>query len=225
MKRMRLGAMRSTIALPLLLIATPALAQRTDDQLWLQANGTMKTGEHSEATVESIVRFGDRAKGLSHTEIGGLYTWKIGKIELAIGYRHVEDFNDGRELPNEERLRQHIIVPLGAGFTTRLRLEQRFYSAGPDIGHRFRGQLRYVLPFTRGGLGLFAAHETFLNLNDTGWGQRSGIERMRNSIGLGAPIGKQLRIETGYMNQYRFGRNGARDQMDHIASLTLMLRP
>ena len=48
---------------------------------------------------------------------------------------------------------------------------------------------------------------------------------MRNSIGLGIPISQQLRAEGGYMNQYRFGRGGARDQMDHIASLTLMLRP
>lgn len=217
--------MRWRLLLPLLLIAPPALAQRTDDQLWLQANGTVKTGDHSEATIESIVRFGDRAKGLSHTEIGGLHTWKIGRIELAIGYRHVEDFNDGRELPNEERLRQHIIVPIGTRLAARLRLEQRFYSNGPEIGHRMRGQLRYTRPLTQSGLGLFAAHETFLNLNDTGWGQRSGVERMRNSIGLGVPVGKQLRLEAGYMNQYRFGRAGARDQMDHIASFTMLLRP
>lgn len=217
--------MRALIAFPLLVAAVPALAQRTDDQLWLQASGTVKTSPHSEATVESIVRFGDRARGLSHTEIGGLYAWKIGKVELAIGYRHVEDFNDGRELPNEERLRQHVIVPLGAGFAARIRTEQRFNSSGPDIGYRVRGQLRFTHPLTHGGLGLFAAHETFLNFNDTGWGQRTGVERMRNSIGLGVPIGRQLRLETGYMNQYRFGRNGARDQMDHAITFGLTLRP
>lgn len=217
--------MRWHLLLPLFLIATPALAQRTDDQLWLQASGIVRVGAHEEATVESIVRFGDRAKGLSHTEIGGLYTWKIGKIEIAAGYRHVEDFNDGRELPNEERTRQHIIVPLGAGFATRIRLEQRFNSSGPGIGHRVRGQLRFTRTLTHGGLGLFASHETFLNFNTTGWGQLSGIERVRNSIGLGVPIGKQLRLETGYLNQYRFGRNGARDQMDHAITFGMTLRP
>jgi len=222
---MRLGAMRALPALPLFLLATPALAQRTDDQLWLQATGTVPVSDHSEATIENIVRFGDRAKGLSHTEIGGLLAWKIGKIEIGVGYRHVEDFNDGRELPNEERTRQHIIVPLGAGFATRLRLEQRFNSSGPGIGHRVRGQLRFNRPLGKGGLGLFAAHETFLNLNTTGWGQRSGIERMRNTIGLGVPIGRQLRLETGYLNQYRFGRFGARAQMDHAVTFGLILRP
>lgn len=225
MKTMRLGAMRALLALPLLLAAMPATAQRTDDQLWLQASGVVRIGQHEEATVESIARFGERARGLAHTEIGGLFAWKIGKVEVAIGYRHVEDFVGDRVLPNEERIRQHVIVPLGAGFATRVRLEQRFNSAGPEIGHRVRGQLRFNTQLTRGGLGLFAAQETFLNLNTTGWGQRRGIERVRGSIGLGVPIGRQLRGEIGYLNQYRFGRAGARDQMDHAMTIGLTLRP
>ncbi len=225
MKTMRLGAMRLLLALLPLFAATPVLAQRTDDQLWLQASGIVRVGEHEEATVESIVRFGDRAKGLAHTEIGGLFAWKIGKVELGIGYRHVEDFNDGRVLPNEERTRQHIIIPLGAGFATRIRVEQRFNSSGPGIGHRVRGQLRFNTPLTRGGLGLFATQETYLNFNDTRWGQRRGIERVRHTIGIGVPIGRQLRLETGYLNQYRFGRNGARDQMDHAITFGMTLRP
>ena len=223
---MRLGAMRWCAVLPLLLAAAaPARAQRTDDQLWLQASGVVRVGEHEEATVESIARFGERARGLAHTEIGGLFAWKLGKVELAIGYRHVEDFVGDRTLPNEERLRQHVIVPLGAGFATRIRLEQRFNSAGPEIGHRVRGQLRFNAPLGRTGLGLFATHETFLNLNSTAWGQRGGIERVRANIGLGAPLGRQLRVEIGYLNPYRFGRAGARDQMDHAMTIGLTLRP
>ncbi|MFS2111842.1 DUF2490 domain-containing protein [Sphingomonas sp. Sphisp140] len=217
--------MRAFLALPLLLAGTPAWAQQTDDQLWLQASSVMRVGAHEEATVESIARFGDRARGLAHTEIGGLFAWKIGKVELAIGYRHVEDFVGDRTLPNEERIRQHVIVPLGAGFATRVRLEQRFNSSGPEIGHRVRGQLRFNTDLIRGRLGLFATHETFLNFNTTGWGQRSGIERVRANIGLGVPIGRQLRGEIGYLNQYRFGRGGARDQMDHAMTIGLTLRP
>ncbi|WP_204315848.1 hypothetical protein, partial [Klebsiella pneumoniae] len=68
MKTMRLDAMRSCIVLPLFLAAAPAFAQRTDDQLWLQASGVVRVSEHEEATVESIARFGDRARGLAHTE-------------------------------------------------------------------------------------------------------------------------------------------------------------
>jgi hypothetical protein len=222
---MRLGAMRALLALPLLFATLPAHAQRTDEQLWLQASGIVPLGTGQTATVESIARFGERAHGLAHTEIGGLYAWQVGGIEVAIGYRHVEDFDGDRVLPNEERLRQHVIIPLGAGFATRVRLEQRFNSSGPEIGHRVRGQLRFNTQLTRGGLGLFATHETFLNLNSTAWGQRGGIERVRANIGLGTPVGRQLRAEIGYLNQYRFGRNGARDQMDHAITIGLTLRP
>lgn len=225
MKTMRLGGMRAFLVLSLLLAGAPAWAQQTDDQLWLQASSVMRVGAHEEATVESIARFGERARGLAHTEIGGLFAWKLGKVELAIGYRHVEDFVGDRTLPNEERIRQHVIVPLGAGFATRVRLEQRFNSSGPEIGHRVRGQLRFNTDLIPGRLGLFATHETFLNLNTTGWGQRGGIERVRANIGLGVPIGRQLRGEIGYLNQYRFGRSGARDQMDHAMTIGLTLRP
>jgi hypothetical protein len=225
MKTMRLGAMRRWLSLLPLLIALPAHAQRTDEQLWLQASGVVPVTTNQSATVESIARFGERAHGLAHTEIGGLYAWQIGGIEIAIGYRHVEDFDGDRVLPNEERTRQHIIIPLGAGFATRIRLEQRFNSSGPEIGNRVRGQLRFNARLTRGGIGLFATHETFLNFNSTAWGQRSGIERVRHNIGLGVPVGRQLRAEIGYLNQYRFGRAGARDQMDHAMTIGLTLRP
>ncbi|MEI9850648.1 MAG: hypothetical protein WDN24_07035 [Sphingomonas sp.] len=30
-----------------------------------------------------------------------------------------------------------------------------------------------------------------------------------------------MRGEIGYLNQYRFGRDGRRDQMDHAATFTL----
>ena len=40
-------------------------------------------------------------------------------------------------------------------------------------------------------------------------------------LGIAIPLGGRLRGEVGYLNQYRFGRGGARDQMDHVATFTL----
>src|SRR5436190_22904702 len=118
------------IALPLLLAAAPAAAQQTDEQLWLQVNGSRAIGTREKVTLEGIARFSDRVGGLSHTEIGGLFTHSLpGGVELSFGYRHVEDWNAAGRLPNEERLRQMVLVPLGSGFTGRLRLEQRFNSS------------------------------------------------------------------------------------------------
>ena len=211
------------VALPLLL-ATPASAQQTDEQLWLQVNASLAIGARDKVTLESIGRFSDRADGFSHAELGVLFTHTTrGGIELSIGYRHVEDWDRNGRLPNEERLRQMILVPLGSGFNGRLRFEQRFNSSGSEVGFRLRPRLGFETPLNARGLKLFATQEHFLNFNTTAWGQRSGYERMRNAVGVSIPISGNLRGEVGYLNQYRFGRDGARDRMDHAATFTLTL--
>lgn len=203
-------------------LAAPAMAQQTDGQLWLQANASITIGGREKITLESIGRFSDRADGFSHAEIGALFTHTLRSgIELSAGYRHVEDWNQSVRLPNEERLRQMILVPLGSGFNGRLRFEQRFNSSGSEIGFRLRPRLGFETPVGRHGLKLFATQEHFLNLNTTAWGQNGGYERMRNAAGLSIPLGGQLRGDIGYLNQYRFGRDGRSDQMDHALTLTL----
>jgi hypothetical protein len=209
-------------ALPLILIASPAAAQQVDEQLWLQTNGGIAIGEREKVTLEAIGRFSDRAEGFSHAEAGALFTHTTeGGVELSLGYRHVEDWNRGARLPNEERLRQMVLVPLGAGFSGRLRLEQRFNSLGGGIGVRLRPRLGFDTSLNDKGLKLFATQEHFLNLNTTAWGQNGGYERMRNAAGLSFALAGKVRAEIGYLNQYRFGRDGRRDQMDHAATFTL----
>ena len=213
------------IALPLLLLATPAAAQQVDHQLWLQTNGTVAIGSRDKVTLEGIGRFSDRAEGFSHAEAGALFTRTIaGGIELSIGYRHVEDWNRGVALPNEERLRQMVLVPLGSGFSGRLRMEERFNSSGGgEMGVRLRPRFGFDTPLNEKGLRLFATQEHFLNLNSTEWGQNGGYERMRNAAGLSFGLAGKLRGEVGYLNQFRPGRDGRRDQMDHAATFTLSL--
>src|SRR5437868_2424996 len=214
--------MRSILlALPVLL-ATPAAAQQTDEQLWLQTNASIPIGAREKVTMEAIARFSDRVQGLSHTEIGGLFTHTLrGGVELSFGYRHVEDWDRNGRLPNEERLRQMILVPLGGGFSGRLRFEQRFNSSGGEVGFRLRPRLGFDTPLGSHGLHFFATQEHFLNLNSTAWGARGGYEPMRKAVGLSIPMSRNLRGEVGYLNQYRFGRDGRRDQMDHVATFTL----
>jgi hypothetical protein len=212
----------SLLSAALLFAPTLAHAQQVDHQLWLQTNGTVTIGSREKVTLEGIGRFSDRADGFSHAEAGLLFTHTMeGGIELSIGYRHVEDWNRGVALPNEERLRQMILVPFGSGFSGRLRLEERFNSSGSEIGVRLRPRLGFDTPLNDKGLKLFVTQEHFLNLNTTGWGQRGGYERMRNATGLSFGLGGKLRGEVGYLNQYRFGRDGRRDQMDHAATFTL----
>lgn len=202
----------------------PAHAQVTDEQLWLQTNASTRVSADMRATVEGIARFGDSADGLGHTEVGGLIAYApTRRIELAAGYRHVQDYDHDRRLPNEERLRQMVTLRWAGVVTTRLRFEQRFSSAGPEVAFRLRPRLGLELPLSKGGPGLFATHEDFLNFNATAWGVAGGYERMRHTLGLTVPLTRGVKADIGYLNEYRFGRDGARDRMTHAATLALNL--
>ena len=52
---------------------------------------------------------------------------------------------------------------------------------------------------------------------------RSRKIRLLPPLPSSIPLGGALRGEVGYLNQYRFGRNGGRDLMDHVATFTLSL--
>lgn len=217
--------MRSLLLIPALLAAVPACAQKTDDQLWLTATGSAPLGSGgTRVTVESIGRFSDNAGGFFHDEFGGMISVPVSKrIEIWAGYRHVDDYDHGRAKPNEERFRQVISMKLGALFVGRFRVEERFFGHSGEMGVRVRPSLRFTLPLGSGGVQFFAQQEHFVNLNTTGWGQLGGYERMRNWAGFSLPLSKRLRGDLGYLNQYRFGRHGARDAMDHAATFTLSL--
>lgn len=214
------------LASGVLLLPMPALAQDSDVQLWTIASAIGDI-DGARLTLETVTRTGDR-NGFYDAQIGGWIAAEVGDdVELAFGYRHAQFFSHGHKTTNEERLRQQISIPLGrighARFASRLRIEERFINGGGEIAVRVRPQLRFSLPLNAHKLTLIASHEGFVNLNGTDWGVRSGYERMRNAVGLSFPLTGRLSGEVQYLNQYRFGRGGARDQMDNVAALGVTL--
>ncbi len=215
--------MRSFLFVLAMLIAvpTPSVAQQADAQAWFQMNAKVGIDDHWSGTLEGIVRASDRQGGVYTTEFGGLAAYKPNKtVELGFGYRHV-GFHNGNTGADEDRFRQHIVLTLGR-VTTRLRLDERFHPDGPEIGFRIRPLVRYNLPIG-GKHTLFFSHEDIVLANTTRWGQRAGWERMRNIAGVTLPLGSKSNIELGYLNQYRFGRFGARPQMDHAFNVQINL--
>lgn len=212
--------MRSILlALPLI-AAAPAMAQQEDTQFWLQTNAQVPLDDNLRLTLEGIARFSDRLDGLFHTEIGGIVSTKIAdNVEFGFGYRHVGS-HGGNAADDEDRLRQHVVVTFGR-LTTRLRVDERFHPDGDEIGFRIRPLVRYSHSLGGKGFALFATHESFFMANTTRWGQRAGYDRMRNTAGVTIPIVKGVSGDLGYLNQYRFARNGGRAQMDHALSLQL----
>ncbi|MGN7998487.1 DUF2490 domain-containing protein [Sphingomonas sp. 22176] len=207
-------------ALLLLAGVVPARAQQEDVQAWEQLNVVVPVVPRVRLTVEQIARAGDRLGGIYTTEYGGILGWQMRKgIELGMGYRRV-GFHNLNLAPDEDRLRQHLVVTSGR-FAGRFRVDERFVAHARGVGVRIRPLLRYNLPVGRHRLALFASHESIILVNDTRWGQRAGYERMRNILGVAVPLGKALNADIGYLNQYRVGRNGARPQMDHALSVQL----
>lgn len=207
-------------AAPLLLVAQPAFAQQQDEQLWLQANTNIGIGPGLRVTLEQIARFSRRLDGLYQTELGGLIGRRIGRhFELGVGYRYVGFYN-GNTSADEHRTREQVVATFGP-VVARFRVDERFRTGGGEVGFRIRPLLRYNYRLRPNGLAAFVSHESFYNPNTTSWGQRRGYERMRNIIGLTIPLGGSFSADVGYLNQFRPGRSGARDQMDHALTVQL----
>ena len=125
----------------------------------------------------------------------------------------------------ERRLRQTLTTtlarPWGGTLQLRLRAEERWRD-GPasGTGWRARALLRDNHPLDRKLTG-YVWNESFLNLNDTSWGQRSGWERMRNAVGVQIPLTRHVRADVGYLNQYL--RRPGEDEDAHVANLALSL--
>jgi hypothetical protein len=217
--------MRSILlASALLLTPLPALAQEEDSEVWLTTGASVSVGERTSIDGEFLIRVSD-ADGLYESEFGAVVTHKLSdSVTISAGYFRVPGYDHGNGTHIDNRPRQQVAVKLGkflgGSWQARLRTEQRFRSDGDDIGFRLRPQIRYSLPL--GGETEFRlSHESYFNLNDTDWGQKDGHERMRNAASIVTPLTDKLNVEVGYLNQYRFGRNGSRDQMDHVLTFAL----
>lgn len=214
--------LRASLALPLLIIACPALAQQQDQQLWLQLNTVVPLDADTRVTLEQIARFSDRQDGLYTTEFGALVGQKVSKhFELGFGYRHVGFYN-GNTAADEDRFRQQVLGSFGR-LSTRFRIDERLHPDGNEIGFRLRPLVRYNQPIGQKGLAIFVSHESFFLANNTKWGQRRGYERMRNWLGLVVPISKTMSADIAYLNQYRFARGGARAQSENALNLQLTI--
>lgn len=213
---------RYILALPLLALSSPAIAQQEAEALWLQVNTHVPLDAGTRVTLEQIARFSDGQDGLYTTEFGALIGQKVSKqIELGLGYRHV-GFHNANTAADEDRFRQQVVGTFGR-VSTRFRIDERFHPRGDEVGIRIRPLVRYNQPLGAKGLAMFVSHESFFIANTTKWGQRRGYERMRNWLGLVVPISSKVNADVAYLNQYRFARGGSRGQSEHALNLQVTI--
>lgn len=210
-----------------LLLPAAAMAQEEDQELWLTGGASVKLGEGTKFEFDTVSRFGNDAGGLYEIEINTLIAHEIAKgVTIGGGYVRNVNYSRGTVTRTEDRLRVQLGLSGNAGavrLSGRLRVEQRWRTGGDDIGYRFRPQIKAALPLGESPFSLVGSHESLIPLNDTDWGEQAGYDRMRNMVGVNWKASKLLSIEAGYLNQYRFGRGGDRDVMDHALAMSVGL--
>lgn len=208
------------------LLVQQGIANADDDfQVWQTTNLSAKLDDDLTGHLEIQPRFTGDASRLGQLLLRPSIGWALGQgVVVSAGYAYVRTSPPGRPVTHEHRPWQQLAFPVAGqpgGFlmTSRSRIEQRVREDGDDLGHRFRQQVRMMVPLEPSGWNAVAWSEVFLNLNDTDWGQRSGLDRWRNFIGMNIPISRGVSAEPGYLNQYVNSASG--DISDHVLSVTL----
>ena len=207
------------------LAASPAAAVVSDQQVWTQVSATVKLSDRWRLSQELVGRFSDRRQGLYEIESNTLLGYKLNKtVTVWAGYTHAPQYFDGDFTVLERRAREQVtfdgFAKLGGGkLSGRVRMEERWRRGVEGTGWRLRPYLKWSVPL-KDKVALNLSNETFVNLNETSFQARSGIDRMRNLITVSAPLAKTLTGEVGYMNQHGFVRGGE-DTSDNIAYFAL----
>lgn len=198
---------------------------RDDAQAWAAVTANVDLGGGFRASNETVLRFSDHRGGLYEIEDNLMVGYKPNKqVTLWLGYTHNPQYDHGNFTRMERRFRQQVNVDNFAQigrikFSGRLRLEERWREGQGGPAWRLRPFIKATLPVA-GKVNLVASHESFIDLNTSDFQRVRGEERMRNFLGLSAPLSKKVGIEAGYLLQHGFVRGGS-DNHDHAFSVSL----
>ncbi len=209
------------------LAGAPLHAAEEDSHLWGAAIISADVSKDVVVTMEGVARLTDDVSRLGQSILRPSIGYRLGKnTVVSLGYAYVATDPTGPVSSDEHRIWQQLafrVAGEGTGLTVtgRTRIEQRWVEGRGDMGWRLRQQLRATAPLT-GKTRAFVWSEAFVSLDDTSWGQRSGLDRWRNSVGLAIPVTKAVTVEPGYINQWVVARG--HDRVHHIANVSLTAR-
>ena len=197
-------------------------AQDSDFGNWLIYFGNKKINSkwniHHEIQYRNYNAIGDLEQLLLRTGLG--YTFNEGKNNILLGYGYILSENyvnntDDKISTNEHRIFQQFISAQNIGsvkLNHRYRFEQRFIE--DDFKMRFRYFLGLNIPFKSTSPFYFSAYnELFLNT------ESAIFDRNRLYGGIGYQLNENIKLETGYMNQ--FFETTSRDQLNIMLFVTL----
>ncbi len=144
------------------------------------------------------------------------YRWSR-YFETYVGYTLVENYSPHNTEHDIIEDFMYTRPQFGLPALQRLRAEQRFTEADGEVGHRWRYLYQVSIPLsTSGKVSVVLNDEVFFHLNDVQPSVQRGFTENRALAGLGFSLSQELALTTGYMNQYREGRAGNVDRINHI---------
>ena len=226
-------AQRPCWAAALVLGVLPASARGDDGQLWataiIQGPIDTRTAVVPMVWMEVQSRMTNDMSHLGQFIVRPGFGLRFGPdFQALFGFHFQRNSPENGRDTSEHRTYEQLILPLYRDpehliVTTRLRLEQRSVDHTQDLGWRARAMVRLQLPLHgAGSAGPLIWSEAFVGLNDTDWGQRTGVRQVRAFAGGLVPIDKRLNFEGGYMAQ--FDRAPGNGRINHVIHLTLNYR-
>lgn len=227
--------MRRMLFPALVLAATPALAAEDDAQVWLAQQSFLNLNQNLVLFTDVQLRLTDDAQRAGQAIVRGALGVKLDRSTTVWGgYGYIRSDPLGGRVSHEHRVFEQVTWRAfgdGAGngttrptLTGRTRLEQRLVDGQGGTGWRLRQLVRLDVPLGKPGAPQAVVWaEPSVGLNRTGWGQKSGFDQLRGFAGVALPVGRGISVEAGYSGQY-VSRPAREDRMNHIASLSLMIR-
>ena len=138
-------------------------------------------------------RYRDGVTDLGLTIIRPGIGWRLtDRTKAWAGYARVVGRRNNGPNVEEDRAWEQLTYPIadvfGGSLTARTRLEQRYIEGADDTGHRVRQSWRWARPIGSSDWSWLVANETFINLNNTDFGQDTGYAQNRAYLGLGLKL-------------------------------------
>lgn len=205
-------------------MASPALAQEEDTQLWVYAVGKTDLSDTTSLTVDFTARWREQRRGDEQQTARFTILHEVADGVRLGGGAGVFETEGGRT-----ELRPHQEVDLKFGrFSARTRVEQRFFEGADRMEVRLRQLVRYTQPIAEGvKLAVDGEYLGLARRREEPRGRPRNRLRPRDQWRaraiLSAKVSERITLGGGYMMIYT-PRPGRRDRINHVPEATFTLK-
>jgi hypothetical protein len=212
----------------LLTIGTASADDHVEDDfnIWVPVFLDIPVNEKWSGTLEVQPRVIDNATEMGTLIVRPSVNYKLTPtLTASLGYGWITNYQP--ELVHEHRIWQQLNHQTNLKRLTLrnyVRLEERLIQHVDGAALRLRQRTELSHPIRQSRWYLKGYNEIFVNLNDTDQVIQAGFEQNRSFAGLGRHIGKNTRLEGGYLLQYVNRPDPVDDRAGHVLLVQLFYK-